>query len=387
MKKASEQKKISQNALSVKHVDLSQYPGAIKVESDSKRPSELTLGDSHGNFLKVMYFLIQNQILNIDKAQYQQLVEIYSYFDGGDYSDKSEAVQKLESFKAILAKANINNKHKVRLLGDDIADRRSNDYLTLLLVKKLVEHKVDLEIILSNHSIEFIEALERVISKEKSEFKAPRLPKQYITSMENLKKLIAQEIISFEDVVSLFSFYQEKLRLFSYTVDAEKNRCVFYSHAPVGVNVLESTAKKLNVPCRFEDACAIAETIDQINLKITNSIKNYKLHQLYSSKGIVSIYRNNEIDIDVYPIELAIANFNFDLADRPAKLNDIEITYVHGHEEKVPMCGDHCITLDTKLGLNSGEFSGELRIFTTASDTSKKIQLQVGHSSTNRGFG
>ena len=70
--------------------------------------------------------------------------------------------EQLTTFQTIIEQANINLDKAVTLIGDELADRGNNDYFTLLVLKKLHQSKVNLNILLSNHSAEFIRDYEKV---------------------------------------------------------------------------------------------------------------------------------------------------------------------------------------------------------------------------------
>lgn len=70
----------------------------------------------------------------------------------------------LIQFNTILDRIVFEKGRMIRLLGDELADRGANDYFTLKLLEKLQLNKVPVEILLSNHSVEFIESYEKKIA-------------------------------------------------------------------------------------------------------------------------------------------------------------------------------------------------------------------------------
>lgn len=357
--------KLHDKGLQSENVDISQYPKR-SPHLDEGCASELTLGDTHGGVLKAIFFLMKYGVMELGQSDYEDLVALFLFFDQGDYSDETRTRNHLQHYSQILNRAKINTNHAVRFMGDEVADRRGNDYLTLLLVKKLVDAQLDLEIILSNHSLEFIGAVERVMNEKHNTLKAPCLPNQYTTSMQNLNTLIAQKIVDMDDVLELYGHYKKTLKLFGYSKRPEQNAMDFYSHAPVGVNVLKGSADKLGVNFDLKGCASLeslAKTIDGINQSIAQSAQSNCLHALFAKKGIVNAYNMRNFDAQKFPLELALANFQFDKVSRPDFFNGIAMTYLHGHEEKTPDCGSHCITLDTPLGLHSGDFKGELLVY------------------------
>lgn len=136
-------------------VDIFQLP-VLDVPHKGNTGIQITIGDLHGNAMKLMFMLVKHGIAtNINEAEYNRLVEIYK-------TPTQDLTKKhLDEFNQILSKIEFSKDSLVRLIGDELADRGNNDYFTLKILEKLNEHKVPVEIIVSNHSIEFIEACEK----------------------------------------------------------------------------------------------------------------------------------------------------------------------------------------------------------------------------------
>lgn len=141
-----------QPALIEEIVDIRRHPEPSKM---MEPVSSVTIGDLHGNALKLLYFLIREGVLSLaDPNQYAAFVEIYCK------SIDEITIQDIKAMRSIVNKSSVNNKIKVCLIGDEFADRGSNDYFTLLLLQRLNEGQVKLEITISNHGFEFIYAYE-----------------------------------------------------------------------------------------------------------------------------------------------------------------------------------------------------------------------------------
>src|SRR3990167_9276316 len=112
-------------------VDIHSYP-KIEERLALQKGDELTIGDLHGNALKLTYFLIRHQILDVDEKNYRDLVKIY------DKKPDDLTAKDLEKFNAILENSRVNpGMGTIRLIGDVLADRGSNDYFTLEILGKL----------------------------------------------------------------------------------------------------------------------------------------------------------------------------------------------------------------------------------------------------------
>lgn len=117
--------------------------------------SHVSIGDIHGNALKLIYTLIEEGVLHLSPNQYGALRDIYY-----KSTDKLTS-EDLAKFRQIITEARINKKRAITLIGDELADRGQNDYFTLLVLKKLHNENTDINIMLSNHSVEFIRDYEK----------------------------------------------------------------------------------------------------------------------------------------------------------------------------------------------------------------------------------
>lgn len=174
------------------NVDIYQLP---EVGNNHKaiNGSAITIGDLHGNAMKLLFMLFKHGVAtNLINDDYQELVAIYNT----PVEDLNK--DKIDKFNLLLDKIQFNNAGKIRLIGDELADRGCNDYFTLRVIQKLNENKVPVEIILSNHSIEFIEAYEK-----QDDFHAPMLRYGHADSMERLQALIDKKVISRNEVLDI----------------------------------------------------------------------------------------------------------------------------------------------------------------------------------------
>src|SRR5580765_5689167 len=118
------------NILISQKANIDTYP-ELDIKHPGAEGTEFTIGDLHGNALKFLYFLVRHGILSISREQYKTLVKIYhTPVDDLDHNQ-------LQQFKTILNQAKVNNKGKIRLIGDEHADRGMNDYFTLKIIEKL----------------------------------------------------------------------------------------------------------------------------------------------------------------------------------------------------------------------------------------------------------
>ncbi|WP_324607133.1 Dot/Icm T4SS effector Wip [Legionella adelaidensis] len=262
----------------------------------------------------------------------------------------------LDEFNQILSKIEFSNDCLVRLIGDELADRGSNDYFTLKILEKLNEHKVPVEIIVSNHSIEFIEAYEK-----QDNFHAPMLSQGgHAPSMEKLQTLVEKGLVSREEILAIAEkSYKPNLRAISYSLSEDKKEITIYSHAGIGLNTIRSLAEKLKVEYKDQTASELAQTIDSINIEFQKHVKSNTVNTLYSrEKMYVGYYGYSEIS-DA-PLEFIMWNRFYHSLERPASYSGYKINFVHGHDSHDPT-RENIYNLDNALGkmayLNQGEYT------------------------------
>jgi hypothetical protein len=134
------------------HVDIYQYPDKIAALSHSSLDKiDLVIGDLDGSAIKMLYFLVREDVCTIEPEKYDQLVDIYL--------TPVEGITRaqLRLFKTIVANLEVSSSNfSIIFLGNDLCDRGMNDYSTLKIYEKLSEKNVDFKIILSNHSAQFL---------------------------------------------------------------------------------------------------------------------------------------------------------------------------------------------------------------------------------------
>ena len=304
---------------------------------------ELTIGDLHGNAIKLLYFLIKQQIINnINRKEYKKLVDIYN--KSVDRLEKKN----LDSFNKIVEKIECKNqKILVRLIGDELADRGSNDYFTLKILQKLHEQGVRLEILLSNHSAEFIKAYEIQQINPHNKFSSRYLHARFITSMINLQILIDKKLIDKKEMFAIFqTVYEPSLKLISYTLDKDNKAIILYTHAPAGLESIKSIASEFDIYYKDGKLAELTQTIKTIN---TEFQKKY-------------VQENNirdllEIENPVYSF---IWNRDYKTLERPEQKSGYKLSFVHGHDSSEPS-QKNIYNLDTDLGkcvsCNKGEYS------------------------------
>ncbi|MHB1948456.1 MAG: hypothetical protein ACYCQI_10130 [Gammaproteobacteria bacterium] len=240
--------------------DLREYP---KVNLD--RPSEVTLGDLHGNALKFIHALLAEGVLVLDTpSDYKMIFEIYMAKNLNEYH--------IELFKQILEKAKVNPDVKLlRLIGDELCDRGRNDILMLYafnkIFPKLEKNGANIEILLSNHGAEFINI--HMKKNRQAPFTPTFIDKHQQRSYFKYKKTLAylnsvdpkyrREIRHI-----LKHNYSSHIKLISYQVIDPTQICL-YTHAPVGLETIKMLAKLYGVDYQDDTIPDLCKTIDSIN--------------------------------------------------------------------------------------------------------------------------
>lgn len=245
--------------------DLTLYPKTTSIYEGTEQRiypgAQITLGDLHGNALKLFYFLIKEGFINMSSEDYNLFIGIYKK----DPLDKKS----IEEFHQILTRVTVPEQAQLatmRLIGDVMGDRGQNDYFTLKILEKLNENNVPMEILFSNHDLEFIEHYE-------NNFKTPyfSLGKQQAKSVFKLDDLIERGVVDKKTVDNLVkTHYLPNLLAISYSIDDnfKPPHLTLYTHAPVGLTTIYSLARKFKIPLPVlwdSDAYSIARVIDAIN--------------------------------------------------------------------------------------------------------------------------
>ncbi len=317
--------------------------------------SQITIGDLHGNAMKLLFMLIKHGIAtHINEADYETLVRIYQITEtkfrpgiGFDFSKNKLKEIDLLRFNRILAKIEFKNTSTLRLIGDEMADRGSNDYFTLKILEKLKEHQVPVEILLSNHSVEFIEAYET-----QTDFKPPRLSREHAVSMFNLQNLLDQGLVSRGEILALVNkAYKPALRAISYSINEDKTEIFIYSHAGIGLNTIKSLAKKLNVVFNDKSASELAQTIDRINTVFQEYVQTNTIYGLYHPDVLRQGYFGRSISEEARPLEFIMWNRDYSgiCNARPEQWNGYQLNFVHGHDQK-EATRENIYNLDNGLG-------------------------------------
>ena len=333
------------NNISEEHVEIDSYP----INRKSLLGKELTIGDLHANSLKLIWILIYHNILKISADDFETLKNIYYI--------SVEKLQKkdIDEFVSILKKAEIGEQIPLlRMLGDEFADRGSNDYFTIKILEALNEKKINFEIIFSNHGEEFVSQYEKT-DYFKNEISSTIISPAQTKSMAALIKIL--RIHGFQDErqsVKNFidNIYKKNLKALSYSIDVEANKINIYSHAPIALYFIKHLAAKFKVPYYDGGIVALARTIDAINDKFKQYADKNELHKF--SKNVPD---NKDPDYSVkrYPVNAILWNRNYNILNEDVSKKGYDINFVHGHDLQ-PHTNKNYLSLDNDLGKKKTPF-------------------------------
>ncbi|KTD61130.1 Dot/Icm T4SS effector Wip [Legionella spiritensis] len=309
------------NELEIRQATLTQYPEIIRIPEDGV---EVTIGDLHGNALKLLYFLISNDVITVSRENYRRFVAIYG-------KNPEKLTEKdLVLFHDMLDAASVNTRHKIRFLGDDLCDRGMNDYYTLSIYKKLDTAGVAFDIVLSNHGHFFLTALERDEPSFDYNPYGEGRHESTVRSMLNMGKLIARGLVDKRDILdTIQTQYLKHLVLPGYVLNEKKQEITIYSHAPLDLAMLAALAEDLNLPFRDSDLKSLAESFDGINRQI---------HQWIMAHTLTAHYRElkekHEEQGRSSPLADVLWNRNYTILEREhhPKGKAYSVSYVHGHD-------------------------------------------------------
>lgn len=369
-----------------KYAHLDRYPEEIIPVVPG---AQLTFGDTHGNALKMIHFLITHGVLTLKNGSedYKKLFQIYVKQSEHKEWDKAD----IDNYNDIINRATVNPKANVRFIGDELGDRGANDYFTLKILKKLKDGHVKTEHLISDHGAEFLDFHSKGCQPG---YKAPHLKGGQARSVENLSKWIEKGLVTKQEVQELGKVYTENLKVISYTLDEANNHITFFSHAPVGVETLRHLAKEFGVPFKEGSAKEVAETIDGVNLAFNEKLKKNEILPLLEKeteirhkKGISSSDATYDTPLTRvlwvrYPPTDPEAHYKGDteLIEQQAKTLNYNITNCHGHDGagRVPIaCRQKVKNIDDRLGRADHLYTDFYKVHCNF-ETGSKLKLAAG---------
>jgi hypothetical protein len=321
-------------------------------ERFSARPgAKLVIGDLHGNALKFLYILVRHEFLDMPSEDYLKFVRLY----------KVANLRKvhLDDFNLILKAISLNplaTSSSLCLIGDDLCDRGQNDYFVLKLFQLLHQMAVRYEILISNHSAEFLSCYENNFDFDKTILFGGQG-----RSSENLQLLVDSQLVTRGDISELFeASYKPYLKALSYSSSSE-DKCdlTIYSHAPIGLENIGYIAKFFGAPEAVDDQFgSICVAIDQINMKFREYVSANAAYELFKiHECLFEIMNGSAISATLLPMAHLIWNRDHESSNRPG-----HITFVHGHDTSHADDNlENVFNLDNSLGKGASMHKGEYK--------------------------
>lgn len=316
---------------------------------------QITIGDLHGNAIKLLFFLIKEGVYDISKTDYGSLVDIYikNLIIKIPLTNKEKArnQSRLRKFKYLINKLKLKNKASVRLIGDEVADRGQNDFFTLLILEKLHEDKVPFEILISNHGLSFIESIENHVPEDKTLRPVTFNPgTDFINSLFNLSKLIENETVSIDEILSItYKCYMPSLKLLSYDLNQAENCISLYSHAPIDLKIIKNLANVFELSVMDDSPINLARTIDSINQKTQGLFEQGIFYQSCIDIFKKQLKDNSQQVGKPNPLFQVMHNRNYNILNRTPTHQGYNVNYVHGHDHS-GLADKHIFKLDSLLG-------------------------------------
>lgn len=270
------------------------------------------IGDLHGNMMKLMFFAIKHGIVQLSDEiymnsqnepcdAYAKLLEIYLK------NPNELTAQDKEIFDYIIDNMDVTAGALLSLLGDDLFDRGKNDYFMLKLIAKLIQENVNLEILMSNHSMEFVIQQELKLAQAKGEnFNPPGNlgysdlhiiePLDTAASYKGLVASIDNGVISQREVNALYEVYKTKIKALSYFCNNDTGEVMVASHAPIG----QSTVIMMAVALLRIDGL---QTLEHDHPELYNTIVEF-------ANEIDDVYAGEKVSSDTYIGALKEATLN-----------------------------------------------------------------------------
>src|SRR5438445_7734753 len=132
--------------------DLTAYAkGDDPALIDSKGAKQVVFPDLHDNTLGFLLRLEAHGILKLKPDQRRQVAEIY-------LGSEKLTPENRERFRRILKEVEVdkNKFESLLLIGDVFGDRGKSDVLTVDVLDMLLDEKINVDILFSNHDLEII---------------------------------------------------------------------------------------------------------------------------------------------------------------------------------------------------------------------------------------
>jgi len=254
------------------HANLALYPKAKPLDPPVADYNQLTVGDMHGNSIKLLNYLVKMSYWKLTKDQFNTLNDLYlKDIETMQANEWNQYKIELYAYNQIVDEIEIPPEQApklVRLIGDLLCDRGSNDLLTIPLLRKIPNKRY----ILSNHDLEF---LLKYYKKTGTFGDTPEIH-PFIRSFNNMQTCLDKGIGEEKEVGDFIeNDFMPNAVLIDYSI--EKDTLKIYHHAPSNDQSIIDAARAFGVKTELDFNSSIEEVcraIDEINKEVQESLKN-----------------------------------------------------------------------------------------------------------------
>ena len=311
----------------------------------------------------MLFFLRKHQIFLISDDDYAFIVKAYIDLESAQERKlpHEEVIPNIKKIIQIISECTVSNKPRLRLIGDEMADRGVSDLFILVILKKLHRHQVPYQILLSNHGLCFLSLFFGWVNntEQKNWISNPEY------SFKGLKYAIDIGVYSFDFIhVLVKDVYLPFLEVIDYSLCPIEQRITIYSHAAIGLADISLLAVYCNVEMRLQTIRELASTIENIKYQFKQQKFDHLCQLLGETTNQTDEHGAFEILKPVINSVLWKICWNRDyrpqILQRIKYINDYQLRYVHGHDHEYSKDA-HCITLDGFLGKSLEDNLGELK--------------------------
>jgi hypothetical protein len=200
----------------------------------------------------------------------------------------------------------------------------------------------------------------------------------HANSLGALNTLVVKKLVSSQEVIDFVeNIYIRHLKVSSYSYHLENSEISIFSHAPIGLNIVEALAKQFELEFNHSNMQGLMSTIDEINAKFQDYLKTKTVYsRLCPQNSMEMAYTNPNANLSNTPFVFTLWNrsISFIARHQHAELNGMKLFYVHGHDPK-PSALTHVCNLDhdNNLGKTQSFNIGKMILFKSSEQT-KGIQ-------------
>jgi len=248
----------------------------------------------------------------------------------------------------------------------------------LKIIELLDNRKVPFDILYSNHSREFIKATEQPIPI----FRSRMIMSDQLRSMHNMEEMLVKVAPLLPDLRTEMLYianksYKPHLNLLDGTLSEDGKNMTIYSHAGIGLEVIQALALKLSTPTNpivysEETPTKLAETIGKINAAFQIHLHNSTVKTLEENAIVEAVRDAKDVDFRSHPLEILMWGRKY----TPAAIGRREkvfadgsmLSFVHGHDSGEKLRPANVICLDNFLGKIS---ESDLKAITNLEDVKR----------------